>query len=533
MQVSQKAWRITRLLTVYRIVLALLLMLLITTGYLPEPLGASAPRLFLIASSVYVVVTLLAIYPLLLRTPDYTWQVYFYTCVDILVFTLMMHASGGVVSGVGMLLVVSIANASMLLAGRMSVFFAALASLAVLGEQFYSQIYVSASAYNYSMAGLLGLTLIVTSVLATVLARQARESADLAHARGVDLANMSELTEQVISQMATGVLVVDERHHVRLVNEAARRLLDAPSQMLGTSLQQFSTELNLQLLLWRNQGLQSTEKHSIETLPASLLVQMIRVGRASDETKTDVLIFLEDAAAVNDQSQQLRLAALGRLTAGIAHEIRNPLSAIRHAGELLAESDQLPVEDQRLTDIIQENTSRVNRIVEDVLQLGNRDRVSREKINLNKWLENFVEEIYCVYPEACSVLKIDDQSSGVLTVQFDSGHLHQILSNLCQNALSFVTQSLASPRVTLLLAGDLERGCYVEVINNGPLVKQDEKERLFEPFFTTTNKGTGLGLYLSRELAQANQCHLAHRQQDENTCFRLSFGPQAIIRELD
>ena len=533
MQASQQAWRIMRLLTVYRIILALVLMVLISTGFLPEPLGETAPRLFSIAASVYVVVALLAIYPLLLRTPTYTWQVYFYTCVDILVFTLMMHASGGVTSGVGMLLVVSIANASMLLAGRMSVFFAALASLAVLGQQFYAQLYVAASAYNYSMAGLLGLTLLVTSVLATVLARQARESAELAHSRGIDLANMSELTEQVISQMATGVLVVDERHHVRLVNEAARRLLDAPSQMLGTALQQFSTELNLQLLLWRDQGQQSQEKRSIETLPASLLVQMIQVGRAGDDTKTGVLIFLEDAAAVNDQSQQLRLAALGRLTAGIAHEIRNPLSAIRHAGELLAESDKLPAEDLRLTDIIQENTARVNRIVEDVLQLGNRDRVFRENINLNNWLSKFVEELYCVYPEACSVLEIEDQSSEPLKVYFDSGHLHQILSNLCQNALSFAGQSDASPRVTLLLAGDSVRGCYLEVINNGPRVLPEEKERLFEPFFTTTNKGTGLGLYLSRELAQANQCHLAHQQQGDKTCFRLSFGPQVIIRELD
>ncbi|WP_417580408.1 sensor histidine kinase [Nitrincola sp.] len=533
MQASQKAWRIMRLLTVYRIILALLLMVLISTGYLPEPLGEEAPRLFLITASVYVVVTLLAIYPLLLRTPAYTWQVYFYTCVDIVVFTLMMHASGGVASGVGMLMVVSIANASMLLAGRMSVFFAALASLAVLGQQFYTQLYGIASAYNYSMAGLLGLTLIVTSVLATVLARQARESADLAHSRGVDLANMSELTEQVISQMATGVIVVDEQHHVRLVNEAARRLLDAPSQMLGTHLQQFSIELNLQLRLWRGQSRQGHEKRSVETLPASLLVQMIKVGRAGDDTKTGVLIFLEDAAAVNDQSQQLRLAALGRLTAGIAHEIRNPLSAIRHAGELLAESDKLPPEDLRLTDIIQENTARVNRIVEDVLQLGNRDRVFGEEILLNKYLSGFIEEIYCLYPDARSVLKIDDQSTEPLTVYFDSGHLHQILSNLCQNALNFANQSLASPSVTVLLAGDATRGCYLEVINNGPVVLPQEKERLFEPFFTTTSKGTGLGLYLSKELAQANQCHLAHRQQNENTCFRLSFGPQAIIRESD
>ncbi|WP_051632778.1 sensor histidine kinase [Nitrincola lacisaponensis] len=533
MEQNLKAWRIMRLLTVYRIALALLLVALIYTGYLPEPLGESYPGLFLGAVFAYAVFAVLEIYPLLLRTPDFTWQVYVHTCVDILLFTLMMHASGGVSSGVGMLLVVSIANASMLLAGRLSVFFAALASLAVLGEQFYSQIHGTPSAYNYSMAGLLGLTLLVTSVLAAVLARQARENADLAHARGLDLANMSELTEQVISQMSTGVLVVDQQQHVRLINQAARRLLDAPSQSLGAPLQHFSVELNLQLHLWCDETIHQHEKRRIDTLPASLLVQIVRISSGGDSRKAGVLIFLEDAAVVEDQSQQLRLAALGRLTAGIAHEIRNPLSAIRHAGALLSESSHLPAEDQRLTDIIQDNTARVNRIVEDVLQLGNRDRISREALTLNHWLRHFLDELACIYPQVSDVVRLDDQSDGLIRVYFDSGHLHQILSNLCRNALDFAACSTDVPEVIVRLSGGGGRMTFIEVVNNGPPVAQQDRERLFEPFFTTTAKGTGLGLYLSRELAQANQCHLAHQQLQGYTCFRLSFSAQATLGETE
>ncbi|WP_151670740.1 two-component system sensor histidine kinase NtrB [Nitrincola schmidtii] len=531
MDVTIKAWRIMRLLTLYRIVLAMLIVFLIHTGYLPDPLGETYPHLFNTSVFLYAIISLLAIYPLLLRTPHYTWQVYTHTTIDIVLFTLMMHASGGISSGVGMLLVVSIANASMLLAGRMSVFFAAVASIAVLFEQFYSQVYSHTSQYNYSMAGLLGLALIVTSVLATVLAKQARENADLAHARGLDLANMSELTEQVISQMATGVLVVDQQQSVRLVNEAARRLLDAPSQSLGTPLQYFSTELNLQLRLWMKERKSIYAKQRVDTLPASLLIQIVPISSGGDERKAGVLIFLEDAALVDEQSQQLRLASLGRLTAGIAHEIRNPLSSIGHASALLAESDHLPPEDLRLTDIIKENTARVNRIVEDVLQLGNRDRVSKEKLEISSWLQRFIDELVYLKPEIKPLVIFDNKVEQPIHVIFDSGHLHQILSNLFRNACDYALLSEQTPEVIVRLSGGDSRSTFIEVINNGPPVKEQHRDQLFEPFFTTTAKGTGLGLYLSRELAQANQSHLAHQQQKNYTCFRLSFNAQVIIEE--
>ena len=532
METVQKAWRIMRLITLYRVILAILFVLLIKTGYLPDPLASTHPSLFNTAVFAYVFASLLAIYPLLLRTPDVIWQVYAHTSVDIIIFILLMHASGGVTSGLGMLLVVSIANASMLLAGRMSVFFAAMASIVVLLEQLYTQLYLQDGQANYSMAGLLGLALMVTSVLATVLARQARENADLAHARGLDLENMSELTEQVISQMATGVLVVDQQQQVRLINEAARRLLDAPSQSVGAPLQYFSTELNLQLRLWLSESNRMNVKRKVDTLPASVWVQIVNIRSGGDDRKAGVLIFLEDAALVDEQSQQLRLAGLGRLTAGIAHEIRNPLSSIRHAGALLAESPNLPSEDTRLTDIICENTSRVNRIVEDVLQLGNRDRVNRETIDLKQWLQGYLEEVEYSIPGLQTYLHFEDRSSGKPKVVFDAGHLRQILSNLLQNASHFAQlASEQAPSVVLRISGGRSAPVFVEVINNGPPVEEQYLDRLFEPFFTTTTKGTGLGLYLSRELAQANQSHLAHQQQDSYTCFRLTFSSQSIVEE--
>lgn len=532
METTQKAWRILQIITFYRVVLATLFALLTMNSYLPDPLASSHPQLFNVAVMIFFVASLFSIYPMLLRTPVLIWQVYANTTVDIIIFILLMHASGGVSSGLGMLLIVSIANASMLLSGRMSVFFASMASIAVLLDQIYTQFYVQNGHNNYSVAGLLGLALMVTSVLATVLARQARENADLAHERGLDLENMSELTEQVISQMDTGVLVVDQQQHVRLINVSARRLLDAPSQSLGAPLQLFSAELSQQMRLWLSENNASNVRRKIDTLPASAWVQIVNIRSGGYDRKAGVLIFLEDAALVDEQSQQLRLAGLGRLTAGIAHEIRNPLSSIRHASALLAESSNLPPEDVRLTDIICENTSRVNRIIEDVLQLGNRDRVNKEVIDLTQWLQGYLEEVEYSIPGIQAFLKVENRSIGKPKVVFDAGHLRQILGNLLQNASHFAQRaSDRPPNVKVRVSGGKSVPVFVEVINNGPPVEEQYRERLFEPFFTTTAKGTGLGLYLSRELAQANQSHLAHQLQDNLTCFRLTFSSQAIVKE--
>lgn len=532
MELQTKAWRFMRLLAFYRILLSGLLILLIYKGILPVPLGTANPTLFQLSVYGYAFLALVAIYPLLLKTPHYVWQVYLLTSVDIVMFTLMMHASGGISSGVGMLLIISVANASMLLAGRLSIFFAALASIAVLIEQFYAQLYLTSADYNYSMAGLLGLALFVTSALSAVLAKQARDNADLAHERGLDLANMAELTEQVIRQMSTGVLVVDHKGGVRLINSSARRLLDSPSQAVGSQLQQFSHELSDKLHLWiKDPGLQ-TIKQRVDTLPASLLVQIVPISGVGDERKAGRLIFLEDANLIDEQAQQLRLAALGRLTAGIAHEIRNPLSAIRHAGALLAESPGLPEGDLRLTSIIQENTLRVNRIVEDVLHLGNRDRVAKELIRLKDWMQRFFEELDYQLPELKPILTLEFEIPESLCVRMDAGHLRQILTNLLANACYFGLKSSHAPRVVCRVAGVEGQTAFVEIINNGPPVEEENRSRLFEPFFTTTAKGTGLGLYLSRELAQANQCHLGYQQQQQLTCFRLSFGAQTIVMDV-
>lgn len=532
---SQRIWRILRLLVFYRIMLAGLLVVLIISGHLPAPLAAQAPQQFFYTALAYLTLSLLALYPLVLRTPSYTLQLYLLTLIDIVAITLLMHASGGVGSGVGMLLVISVANASMISAGRISALFAALASLAILGEQIYSQWLGLNDQLNYPLAGLLGLTLFVTGVLSHVLGKRARENELLAYQRGLDLENMAQLTEYVIDKMTTGVMVVDADHSVRLINEAARTQLDVLGQRLNAPLHQFSTELNLQLKLWQQQGGQRSSRELVRIHDQQLVVQIVPIGRdVRHRHQLAALLLLEDAGEMTEQAQQLKLAALGRLTAGIAHEIRNPLGAIHHAAALLQESPHLPAEDQRLTQIISQQGQRINRIIEDVLQLGRSDRTLQERIALNSWLALFRQEFVQAQEGAEKILELRDCEWSV-ELAFDPQHLRQILTNLCLNAVRHAGSASETAQVVIgygTLSG--QRG-YIDVVDNGPGVAEEHRDKLFEPFFTTVAKGTGLGLYLSSELAQSNGAQLSYLAwNDRGACFRLTFNLlQAAVDEKE
>ncbi|KAA0875484.1 sensor histidine kinase [Nitrincola tapanii] len=528
-----RLWRILRLVAIYRLLLALLLLFLGISGYLPAMFGQEAPQLFLAVTLVYLVLSCVMLYPLWRPVLGFALQNTLYCLIDILFISLLMFASGGVSSGVGMLLVISVANAGMLASGRMAFFFAALASLAVLAEGLYRDLMLSQGQISYPLAGLLGLTLFVTALLAQVLSKRAQDQELLAQQRGIDLENISRLTDFVIQKMATGVIVVGQTGQVRLVNQMARDLLQIQDKPLGQALSEYSVELNLQLQLWKHH-LEARPARKLLLLPQGrILMQILPFGEVNRaQGRHAVLMLLEQAEAVEEQAQQLKLAALGRLTASIAHEIRNPLSAIHHAGSLLQESPSLCAEDQRLTQIIAEQSQRINQIVEDVLQLGRSNRQEPQALDLTLWLPRFVQEFHSLHTEVSLDLELESeavQGEGGWSAQtrawFDALHLQRILTNLCVNAVRHALQGEGEAKVVLKLARLTATRAFLEVCDTGPGVPKAQRDQLFEPFYTTVAKGTGLGLYLSRELAQANQAELSYREQETGgACFRLTFN---------
>ena len=221
-------------------------------------------------------------------------------------------------------------------------------------------------------------------------------------------------------------------------------------------------------------------------------------------------MLLEDLKRIEDQAQQLKLASMGRLSASIAHEIRNPLAAIRHAGALLGEQADLhgSTAQKRLTDIIEKSTLRIDRIVEDVLSMARRGAM-REALDLPDFMAQFMPE-FLANAQASGAQTVALEGESRISLRFDStaacafdpNHLRQVLVNLLSNGLRYASNA---PGAVLLLWTQTAAGVpQLWVLDDGPGIAPERRVHLFEPFFTTESRGTGLGLHLTQELCTAN-----------------------------
>ena len=514
---------------IYRVALGVAL-LLVYAGIGRGPLGTHSPVLFSIAVHLYLGVTIVALVMHLRHFGDEEKLGQLAVFLDILLITVMMHASGGVTSGLGMLIAVSIALGSLSLVGHTALLFAALASLGVLTERIYAHITDAFADTAYTQAGLLGASFFALALLAHRLGRRAAESEQLASQRGSDLVNLAQLNDFVIQRMRAGILVIDERETIQLMNEAAWVLLGMPVAMRHHPLNEASPPLAQQYRDW----LRAPAAGRPDFRPTSG-GRDLRAGftPTGDGDNPGTLIVLEDTARLNAEVQQLKLASLGRLTAGIAHEIRNPLGAISHASQLLEETPDLSSTDRRMIEIIQHNSQRVNEVVESILKLSRQDNPRPKPLTLGPWLAQTVEEIGRLHRLRAAQLQHEVDPQGT-TVFADPGQLRQIIDVLCDNAVRHFDG--AAEQLNVRLAGGITResgGPFLELRDNGPGIAKKAQANLFEPFFSTRHEGTGLGLYIARQLCEANHIRLEYLSQPTGgSCFRLSFPHPKRMRKL-
>lgn len=513
------SWRPLYLLNIYRLVLSGLFLTVVSLGVGVAVFGNYNRTLFAAVSAVYLCFSVVSWLTIRRRRPGFFIQVYFQVFTDIVLLVLLMHASGSVQSGIGILLIVAIAGGSLLIARKRAVLLAAAATLSMFAEQGYVFLYSDELNTSLTQTGLLGATLFVTATAAQWLARRVRESEELASRRGVDLANMEQLTEYVIERMQTGIIVLDHDNKISLINESAWNLLGMPVAPVSQPLAALSP-----LLAGALQGWQSDSHNA----PGAIKVRgtggevMPRFARLGHNRSAGTLIFLEDLAAAAQQAQHMKLASLGRLTASIAHEIRNPLGAISHASQLLGESTAPDDANARLVQIILANTKRLNTVIENVLQLSRRQRAQLEEVDLGERLRAFVEEFRQTQGLAAGAISVQCESSGI-TVRFDPGQLQQVLWNLCQNGIRY-TQPRADGALMELVAGVTGDIAYLDIVDFGPGIAAQHASQIFEPFFTTETKGTGLGLFVARELCECNQARLSYIPGDGRCCFRIHFA---------
>ncbi|OGT90727.1 MAG: hypothetical protein A2286_13570 [Gammaproteobacteria bacterium RIFOXYA12_FULL_61_12] len=440
--------------------------------------------------------------------------------VDTLAIPLLMQSGVGVSSGMGTLLAVSIALTSLVLPGRLTLFHAAVATFGLFSGIFFFQGLDSLNAGELTHAGLLGTAFFVIALLAAVLSRQVGESESLARRQAADLVELTTLNELIIQEMATGVVATDEQGHITFINDAARRLLRVPPGAPIGALGQVSPTLSDCRTRWIRADTGSALYQV--TSERQQLRALFRHGGKGDRRAP--LIFLEDASEVVKQAQRIKLASLGRLTAGVAHQIRNPLSSISHAGQLLAESPGIAASDKRLTEIIRNNSARVNEIIESILQLSRRAESTKEPIPLWNWLRAFIDD----YPghEGGSPERFSlsvSEAAAKRTVLADCTQLDQILFNLCDNAHRHFGRPLSELRIEFRVDLNSYQEVTLDLLDNGPGFTDEAREKLFEPFFTTRSDGTGLGLYIAKELSDANQIDLSLIPRPGGAHFRLRF----------
>jgi two-component system sensor histidine kinase PilS (NtrC family) len=486
-------WISLQYFNLYRVVIALVFLGATYLDYEQVNIGAHDLPLFRTVCVGYLVLAIAFQVVLRSAREHFNLQLSMHALLDVITIPLLMYASGGIRSGLGVMLLISLTGAGLVAPLRLNFLYAALAVIAVLLEEIYWVLALNLPSASMVPAGLLSMGYFATAGAIGWLAQRLAANERLARERGRALANQVRVNQLVIADMQDGVLTIDRQGRVVEHNPQAVRLLGMEA-LRGRSLDEVLPGLAPRWRAWREAGGRPPVSVDLEARGKEVCARLLDTG--SEDRFT--VVFIEDMTRSREQAQQLKLAALGRLTANIAHEIRNPLSAISHASELLAE-ERRDQDRARLTRIIHDNTGRLERLVADVLQLNRRDRVAAERIALNAWLRAFVDEFCANEAVAPGIIAL--QPGRGAWVEFDREHLRQVLWNLLRNAVRHAGTAAGSVRLEVAAFGDQVE---LNIVDNGPGVPESVRGQLFEPFFTTDSKGTGLGLYLARELSAAN-----------------------------
>jgi two-component system, NtrC family, sensor histidine kinase PilS len=512
----------------FRVFQAVVLCALMLSAYLTGWVQLDYPLIGCVSMGIYLLLAVYALKESARRHSNIPFVVAVTLSLDILATTIAMFSIANPPSAIAMLLLVNVGAGALLLPPRLAGLFAALAAFGVLGQCLYGRTVLQEDR-NLLEAGLYGLSYFATATLCFVLGKQMRETEALATQRGIDLANLAQINELIIRRMKTGVLVVDDANRVHRWNESAWALLGNPKpgqRDLGS----VAPELSRRLYHWRTTGrIDNTAVALAEGVPEVIP----RFTRLASNDDNNVLIFLDDTSLVSRRAEELTLSSLGRLSASIAHEIRNPLAAISYSAQLLAESEELNDADKRMVEIIYNHCSRVNEIVENILQLSRRERSRPESIDLSLWAQLFVDEYKSGNDIGSDQLRAVTQGKHHVEALADPQQLQQVVWNLVQNALRYGRLPGEPSRVSVVSRLATDKGPpLIEVIDRGPGIPPKVAAQIFEPFFTTHEYGTGLGLYLARTMCDANQATLEYVPvAGGGSCFRITLaGPAVAVR---
>ncbi len=501
-------WTTVRLLNVYRSGLAAV--------FFSQSFFEKSPLLNIVDATLYawssfalLILSLIWILAASIERRSFNLQVSLQIYSDIFLIILLMHACGGVGSGLGMLLIISIASTGLLTTQSHAMLFASLAAIGLLTEHVYSVINIPGYDLISTQAGVLGAALLATAYVTHLLSMRVARSEQLAQKSARDLALLSALNQDIIENLQAGVIVLNSQNRIQHINQAASRLLHLSAINRSFSLYKECPKLITALGNWQESG-----KPETAYLPSETGLDDVQLSfrELQNMGQTNVLVFVSDVSSIKNSMQQAKLASLGHLTANIAHEIRNPLGAISYAAQLLEENEEVTDIDRRMIEIINQHTQRINHIIEDILNTSRDKATLPEHINLQQWLPAFIHK-FCQSGEANEswfTLTVDSNTTDIL---FDEGHLDRIMTNLCHNALAYGNRD--KPLIISVFDDDNDNIC-IEIADQGPGIDPALLDQIFEPFYTTGRQGSGLGLYIVSQLCELNNARISASNNEYN-----------------
>lgn len=525
----QATHRILSLYQFYRLSLSVLLVIIITYNVDSDLLIKSNKGLFRVTCWIYFVCTIISLLLPLTNRISLVLSLIFF---DITTLSILFYASGGVGNGIANLIVVTVAIANTLFRGQIGLFIAAISSLTIISITVILSLSSPIPLNDYIQAGTLGALCFISATLIQSLMARMKVSEALAKQKASDVANLQLLNSLIVEQMPSGALLINKDGQIIMANNEAHRLLDEPL-LDGLAVSYIFPELYIAIKQWLNnpklelQPLQPAKKHTSKVRPT--------LTHTKHSNKLVILVFLESMDVIAKQVQQIKLASLGHLTASIAHEIRNPLGALSHAAQLLKESENMDEQDHRLLQIILNNSSRLNSIIANVLQLSRKKQTLNYQyemmpLELTQWVTNFVSEFHETATN--QIIHLDIESKPIYTYAIPS-QLHQILTNLTSNGLRHTKHKEGIAEIWLMIYIDKNSQLpQLDVLDNGDGVPLDLVDKMFEPFFTTNTDGTGtgLGLFVTKELCEYNQAQLSYLpRKGGGSCFRVTFASAAPL----
>lgn len=502
----------------YRLAMSILLTILFLSGLGERFLGSQSPVIFIYTGYIYIVFCSISLAMLLLqRLKPQASHIIFILMIDFICLVQMIYTSNNAIGGLSYLLLIPMAIGGTFLRGKTSVALAAFASLLILFNSIMNSLESSDNQQHLFVGGITGISLFLTAIAFRLLSKKLERSEQLIEEQATRAEYLQGISQRIIETIQAGIIVIDDDNNILLRNIAAEKLLTHNSITLEP---QDIPDLKKALSFWQKN----------KTKPADISIHLgvnnnikISFTPLSDANINSLMLFIEDENRINQEAQQLKLASLGRLTSSIAHEIRNPLGAISHASQLLDESESIDPRDQELLGMIQINSQRIDQTINNILQFSRRKQSSPKMINLCEWLTKFRDN-YQGRPTSQMTLSFGKSH---VYGSIDSNHLQQIISNLVDNAFHHGQKKGSKNMVHLEAHFDSQsKTPYINVIDEGNGIDEEDIHNIFEPFFTTKATGSGLGLYLCKELCQANQADIIYikKTATQKSCFRLLFG---------